>query len=257
MKLFKLFLFISFILIPTHAFAWGPLTHVYLSSEILSLASLLPVGLYKLLSRYREDFIYGNVMADTILGKNYLPFNRRSHSWDVAFDLMDTTETPQQEAFVYGYISHLAADTVAHGKLTKGKKSMGHTFYELMSDSLVGRKYWFIAVAIKRHVQRRNDVFLEATLKSTLLSVKTSKRIYKGMVFLTGLTPKSMSDFVNGNIFLPDAPDVQKLKLLHTESLDRMLDILSKGKYSNVIEKDPIAKVESYNITRFFRNNKG
>ena len=37
MKIFKLLIIISFLLLPAMAFAWGPLTHIYLANELFSL----------------------------------------------------------------------------------------------------------------------------------------------------------------------------------------------------------------------------
>ena len=71
MKTFKLLVVVSFLLLPSLAFAWGPLTHIYLGSEIVSLGSLLPAGVYALIRKYRHDFLYGNLMADIIIGKNF------------------------------------------------------------------------------------------------------------------------------------------------------------------------------------------
>ena len=85
-------------------------------------APILPAGIYALMKKYRNDFIYGNLMADIIVGKKYLPDEKSSHNWDVAFSLFDAATTQQQKAFVYGYMSHLAADTVAHERLTIGRK---------------------------------------------------------------------------------------------------------------------------------------
>ncbi len=254
MKLTKLLLLLGFILVPSQVFAWGPLTHVYLGTELFSLAaSILPAGLYELLRRHREDYLYGNLMADIIIGKTLLPYDKNSHTWDMAFELMDAAHTNQQKAFVYGYISHLAADTVAHEKLTDKRRHVGHTVFELKSDSLVGRKYWSRAVSIDRKVQRRNDRFLESTLESPFLSVKTNKRIYKGMVMLTCLTPNRMSDFIDRNLFISDLPNSGRIKRLHALSLERMLDVLLKGECSKVIGKDPVARTNPGLIMRFLK----
>lgn len=233
---------LGFLFIPSTASAWGPLTHVYLGSELLTLASGLSIELYQLMKRHWQDYLYGNVMADIIIGKRYIPLDRNSHSWDVAFELMDAAVTSQQKAFVYGYMSHLAADTVAHEKFTAGMKNISHTAFEIKSDSLVGRKYWFMAIAIKRHIQRRNDRFLESTLNSHIFSVKTNRKIYKGALYLTCLTPNKLSDFIDRNSISSSVPDGTLIKELHESSLERMLDILVKGECSDVIGKDPIEK---------------
>src|SRR3989337_2645566 len=123
--LFKVLLIICFLLIPSFAFAWGPLTHTYLGNEIYYFGSILPAWVFNLLKRHRGDFLYGNIMADIILAKNLLPPEKNSHSWEVGFGLLEAAKKSSEKAFSFGYISHLAADTVAHGKYTNGKNKIG------------------------------------------------------------------------------------------------------------------------------------
>src|SRR6266498_5505340 len=146
MKIFKLLLVLLILSIPSFAFAWGPLTHIYLGNEIFSLASLLPAGVYAAIKKYRHDFLYGNLMADIIIGKKFLPPGKNPHSWDMALSLYASAKTQQQKAFVYGYMCHLAADTVAHGKFMQRRRNLGHTLVELRADSLIDKKYWFQAI---------------------------------------------------------------------------------------------------------------
>ena len=235
------FLFIiSFLLVPSFAFAWGPLTHVYLGSEIYYFGSLLPAGIYALMRKYRNDFIYGNLMADIIVGKKYLPDEKSSHNWDVALSLFDAVTTQQQKAFVYGYMSHLAADTVAHERLTIGRKNVGHTFLELKADSIVDKKYWLRAIAIEKKVQVRNDIFLERSLERAMFSFRTNKRIFKSVVFLSGLHQERFSSFIDRNIIIPTAYKKENIKLYQEESLDRMIDLLQNGRESDVLKKNPL-----------------
>lgn len=246
MKFFKVLFFVSVLLLPSVAFAWGPLTHVYLGSEILSLGYLIPAGIYSLLKKYRHDFLYGNLMADIIIGKKFLPDDKHPHSWDVALNLFDSASTQQQKAFVYGYMSHLAADTVAHGSFTNNTKNIGHTLNEIRADRLIDRKYWVQAVRIDRNVQQRNDIFLEKSLERALFSFKTNKRIFKGMLFLSVLNKERPAGIthrpaVSASIF----PYFSREEILqfHVESIDRMVDILSYGRDSTVINDNPIAVV--------------
>ena len=99
MRLFKFSLVAAFLLVPAAAFAWGPLTHIYLGNELFSLCPLLPAGLLEVIRRYRKDFLYGNLMADIIIGKQYLPDHKSSHNWDVAFALLRASKTDQQKAW--------------------------------------------------------------------------------------------------------------------------------------------------------------
>lgn len=224
-----LFAFLGFLLIPSFAFAWGPMTHMYLGSEMYSYAPLIPAGIMTLLKKYRQDFLYGNLMADMILGKKYLPDDKSSHSWDVGLKLLEQAKKGQEKAFVYGYLSHLAADTVAHEHLTEDKWDMGHAWVEMKADSLINKAYWFEYVTINRAVKRRNDRFLEDSLDSFIFSFKTNKRIYKGMVFLSFLNKKRKRGV-----------DKKYIRSLHDESIASMLDLLQNGKDASVLTKSPL-----------------
>ncbi len=224
-----LFAFLGFLFIPSFAFAWGPMTHMYLGSEMYSYAPLIPAGIMTLLKKYRQDFLYGNLMADMILGKKYLPDDKSSHSWDVGLKLLEQAKKGQEKAFVYGYLSHLAADTVAHEHLTEDKWDMGHAWVEMKADSLINKAYWLEYVTINRAVKRRNDRFLEDSLDSFIFSFKTNKRIYKGMVFLSLLNKKRKRGV-----------DKKYIRSLHDESIAGMLDLLQNGKDASVLTKSPL-----------------
>jgi hypothetical protein len=224
-----LFSLIGFLLIPKISFAWGPLTHIYLGSEIYSYAPLIPAGIMTLLRKYRQDFIYGNLMADIILGKKYLPDDKSSHSWDVGLNLLKQAKKGSEKAFVYGYLSHLAADTVAHEALTEDKLDISHAWIEIKADSLIRKTYWLESITINKAVQIRNDKFLEDSLDRFIFSFKTNKRIYKGIVFLSLFNKRRTRGIDKGLI-----------KTLHDESITSILDLLQKGKDSFVIHKNPI-----------------
>jgi len=240
MKTFRILLVISFLLVPSFAFAWGPLTHIYLGNEIFSLGSLLPAGVYTLIRKFRHDFLYGNLMADIIIGKKFLPEDRNPHSWDMALSLLDSARTRQQQAFVYGYMSHLAADTVAHGSFTNKKRNLAHTLVELRADSMIDKKYWVQAVTIDRKVQMRNDMFLERSLESAFFSFRTNKRIFKGMLFLSCFNKEKLGNFIQRNSVDPTVLTRRNICKLQTESINRMVDVLCNGRESDVTNESPL-----------------
>ncbi len=219
----------AILLCPTAAFAWGPLTHIFLGNEIYSFAALIPPAVMQLISKHREDFLYGNLMADMILGKKYLPDDKSSHSWETGMKLFEQAERPSEKAFVYGYLSHLAADTVAHETLTEDRRQMSHVWLEIKADSMIDKVYWLHSVTISSVVQERNDRFLENTLQSFIFSFNTNKRIYKGMVFLTFLNKRRKHGI-----------DRRMLSCLHDESIVRMIDILQNNKDAFVLSKKPL-----------------
>lgn len=243
MRTFKLLIVVSVLLVPSFAFAWGPLTHIYLGNEIFSLGSLLPAGVYAIIKKYRHDFLYGNIMADIIIGKKFIPRDKNPHSWDVAMGLLDCARTRQQKAFVYGYMSHLAADTVAHGSFTNRRRNIGHTLVELRADSMIDKKYWIQAIRIDRAVQVRNDIFLEKALDSSFLSFKTNKRIFRGVLLLSCFNKERVGNFIQRNSMDPTVLTKKNIEELQLRSLDRMVDILSNGKSSEVTKKSAMVAV--------------
>lgn len=220
---------IGLLLIPSTSFAWGPLTHIYLGNEILGCAPLIPAGILALITKYRQDYLYGNLMADSVLGKKYLPDNKTSHSWEVGLKLLGQAKTWPEKAFAYGYLSHLAADTVAHEALTEDMRDMAHTWIEMKADSIINKNYWLQSVSFSRAVQRRNDFLLEASLDTYIFSVRTNKRIYKGMVFFSFFNKRRRRGIDRGMI-----------EQLHEVSIARMLDLLQHGTDSSVLTKSPL-----------------
>ncbi len=221
--------FFAVLIVPSFAFAWGPMTHMYLGNEIFSFAPLIPAGVIALLRKYRQDFLYGNLMADTILGKKYLPDDKSSHSWELAFNMLEQSKRGPEKAFVYGYLSHLAADTVAHETLTEDMKDMGHTWVELKADSVIDKVYWLQYVTMNKSMKKRNELFLEGSVESFLFSFKTNKRIYKSIVFLSFLNKKRKRGI-----------DKNQIEHLHKESILRMLDILKNGNEAAAVRKSPL-----------------
>jgi Zinc dependent phospholipase C len=227
--MYVILLVAGFILIPSFAFAWGPLTHMYLGNELLSFSPLIPAGILALLRKHKQDFLYGNLMADMILGKKYLPDDKSSHSWDVGLKLLDQAKTWPERSFAYGYLSHLAADSVAHEALTDEKGNMGHTWVEMKADSLIDKIYWFQTVLISKKVRKRSDLLLEHSLDRYMFSFKTNKRLYRSMVFLSFLNKKRKTGV-----------DRDLISELHDESIARMLDLLQHGTESLVLHKNPL-----------------
>ena len=227
--MYYLALIIGLILVPTASFAWGPMTHMFLGNELLSCAPLIPAGILALLKKHKQDFLYGNIMADIIIGKKYLPDDKSSHSWEVGLKLLYQAEQWPERAFAYGYLSHLAADTVAHETLTDELGNVGHTWIELKADSIIDKRYWLQTVAISRDVRRRSDLLLENALDPYLFSFKTNKRIYKSMVLLSVLNKKRRRGV--DRVLIHD---------LHEESLSRMIDLLQNGTDAAVLQKSPL-----------------
>jgi len=229
---------------------------MYLGSEVMAFSPLIPAGVYAVIRRFKQDYLYGNLMADIIIGKKYMAKEKNTHSWEVGLSLLENAGHPHQEAFALGYLSHLAADTVAHDILTKHKRNIGHTFYEIKADSLVDKSYWFQAAVISKEIQRRNDLFMERSLERFLFSFRTNKRIFTGMFMLSFLNHERMSDFIDSNLTLLPAPDRTQIEELREESIDRMLDVLQNGRESSVLQENPCCVMPPRRFLKPFRSVK-
>src|SRR5689334_25445237 len=76
--------------------------------------ALLPPAIAELLRAFPHDFLYGSIAADTSMAKKYVPTGRHCHSWTVGFEIHEAARDDRMRAFAYGYLSHLAADAIAH-----------------------------------------------------------------------------------------------------------------------------------------------
>ena len=124
-------------LFPVAAYAWTPGTHVYLGESVLANLHQLSAVVADLLRAFPYDFLYGNIAADTSMAKKYAPVGRHCHAWHVGQEIFDLAHTDPLRAFGLGYLSHLAADAVAHIffvprqlLLTSGTAALGHSYWE-------------------------------------------------------------------------------------------------------------------------------
>ncbi|NOT07526.1 MAG: zinc dependent phospholipase C family protein [Gemmatimonadales bacterium] len=176
---------------PADLFAWTPGTHIYLGEMALANLHLLPPAIASLLHAFPYDYLYGIIAPDTSIAKKYVPPGRHSHFWTVGRETFDVAESDALRAFGLGYLSHLAADTVAHNYfvprqllLTSSTKTMGHTYWESRIETHLGDRYARMAREIILRDQTGANQHLERIISPTIFSVRTNRRIFRGMVHL-------------------------------------------------------------------------
>jgi hypothetical protein len=179
-------------LTPDLAAAWAPGTHVYLGESVLANLTQLPALAADLLRAYPYDFLYGNIAADTSMAKKYAPVGRHCHSWHVGQEIHDRAESEPLRAFGLGYLCHLAADAVAHNffvprqlVLTSTTIAIGHSYWESRFDTHLGEHFSRTAADLIRMDHTGSDAHLDRILSPTIFSVRTSRRLFRGMVGLT------------------------------------------------------------------------
>ena len=70
---------------------------------------MLPRDVAKLLDEERDAYLYGNLAADIINFKGFGGAYSHCHRWQIIDDMRGIAKTPREEAFILGYLSHLAA----------------------------------------------------------------------------------------------------------------------------------------------------
>ena len=129
------------LLLPEVAMAWGPGVHIGLGRTVLDCMHVLPAAVAAVLAKHTLGFLYGNIAADIVFAKRLSCVKQFCHHWSTAFGLVRGAKNDQAKAFAYGYLSHLAADTVAHGKFVPRQLALshmsvnaGHFLWELRAD---------------------------------------------------------------------------------------------------------------------------
>lgn len=183
---------VGVVLWPSVAHAWTPGTHVFLGESVLANLAQLPAAVAGLLRAFPYDFLYGNIAADTSIAKKYAPVGRHCHSWHVGQEICDLAGHDALRAFGLGYLAHLAADTVAHNffvprqlVVTSRNLALGHSYWESRFETHIGGHYARTAMDIVRLDHHAADAHLDAILSPTIFSVRTSRRLFRGMVGLT------------------------------------------------------------------------
>ena len=182
-------------LLPSDAWAWTPGTHILLGEAVLrNAATLLPPALASLLTAYKYDFLYGSIAADTSFAKRYARVGRHCHNWNVADDILDRSRDDALRAFSYGYLSHLAADVVAHNHyvphqlaITTSSSGAGHSYWESRFETSTGEQWPRRAREVILLDHARSDEHLDRILSPTIFSTRTNRRIFRGMVTVTDL----------------------------------------------------------------------
>ena len=179
------------VLVPSVAHAWTPGTHVFLGEAVIHSLALLPPAIAELLREFPQEFLYGSIAADTSIAKKYAPVGRHCHSWNVGMEIYDRAQDDPLRAFGLGYLSHLAADSVAHNyfvprqlAVTSSTPSLGHSYWESRFETHLGTECARRARELILVDHARSDGLLDRVLSPTIFSTPTNRRIFRGMVIV-------------------------------------------------------------------------
>lgn len=181
-------LVLAWILGPLPAFAWGPAVHFHLAGRLLEMG-LLAGALGRLLQRHDTAFLYGNVVADVVLGKDLVDDEEHSHNWTTAHDIRDVASTDRERAFALGVWSHLAADTVAHNNYVPHRQKdslttprLSHVYWEIRAENWVPGEQRRSLKHLLKDDFTREEALLEDVIAESVFPFPVNWFVFKGLL---------------------------------------------------------------------------
>lgn len=240
-------IFVAFIatLLPEDALAWGPGVHLALGNSVLANLGCLPPLVAGLVSRHQRAFLYGCLSADIFIGKGSSFKPGHSHNWVTGFKLLKSAKDPRVSSYAYGYLTHLAADVVAHNyyvpnslwNMPSGGK-ISHVYVEAQADRRFEAERES-ALKLFRRPNRENDTTLLSAMEKKRWPFLVKKQILKGSLKVTGSKEWGHSLRLADRLLPWSMPDRQLDEMVKlSERL--VFDFLCAPRESAAVSFDPI-----------------
>jgi hypothetical protein len=240
------FLLLASLVAPT----WGPGHHLEFAERVLRRRKeLLPSNVARLLQSERPAYLYGNIAADIINFKAYGGAYSHCHRWTIVDDMRSLATSDREEAFILGYLSHLAADTIAHNHFVPyhlaryaRTKGLGHLYWELNADRFIPEERWEIVTALKSDRELTElDQLVNRTVAKKALSMTTNKLIFNHVLLVSErqqwrngmakIHPMSQVALSKGFLSLFQNAAVDRIRLaLHPKGLRQLVAVDANGK---------------------------
>jgi len=229
---------------------WGPGHHLEFAERVLRRRrELLPRDVATLLEQERDAYEYGNLAADIINFKGYGGAYGHCHGWKIIEDMRALATTPREEAFILGYLSHLAADTIAHNHFVPyhlarfaRTKGLGHLYWEMSADRFIPESRWKVVTRLKSNAALSElDELVNRTVPKKALSMGTNKFLFNHVLLVSererwrrgmqGLHPVGEVELSPGFLALFQLAAVDRIRLaLHTRGFRAIQKVDANGK---------------------------
>jgi hypothetical protein len=254
MIILKLFLlscvgFLFHLLLPDSAWAWGPGVHAVAALTTLRDAANLLPSIAGVITAFPREYLYGSFAADFFIGKSVSSREVHAHHWEGGFRFLSEAGNESESAFAYGFLSHLAADVIAHNYYvpnlltsclaTPGK---GHLYWEVKADRAVGPGYTRLAREILSMEHSACDELLNLTGGAGRNGLAAKKHLFTQTV--------KFSDYYNTarHLFFPRGGRSQRafidyLAVMVGLSCRLVKSLLTEPDISPCLRYDPMGKV--------------
>ncbi len=175
--------------------SWGPGTHIRLTRELIRRLERRrePTGLHAIVLHHPQPFLYGNIAADIINFKAYGGVKNHCHNWNIHERLEAQAKDEAAQAFILGYLCHLAADVVAHNHFVPyhlvsrfPPRIFGHAYWEAIADGSVSDLEWHAIDALKRsRALHRFDRLVHSAVERKALGLRSNKWIFNNILLLS------------------------------------------------------------------------
>jgi hypothetical protein len=174
--------------------AWGPGHHLEFAERVhRRRRELLPRDVAKLIDEERAAYDYGNLAADIINFKAYGGAYTHCHRWEIVDEMRALAKSPREESFICGYLSHLAADTIAHNHFVPyhlaryaRTKGLGHLYWEMNADRFIPTTRWARVTDLKSQDELFElDDLVNRTVPKKALSMRTNKLIFNHVLLVS------------------------------------------------------------------------
>lgn len=230
--------------------SWGPGHHLEFAERTFRRRrEVLPARVARLLAEYKPAFLYGNIAADIINFKAWGGEYNHCHRWGIIAQMRTMAGTPRQEAFILGYLAHLAADTVAHNHFVPyhlaryaRTRGLGHLYWELSADRFIPERRWLVINQLKNQPDLDElDELVNAAVPRKAFSMRTNKLIFNHVLLvserdrwrrgMSRLHPRQKISLKKGFLATFQRAAVDRIRLaLHPRGFARMQDYDPNGK---------------------------
>lgn len=179
--------------LPSEAMAWGPGVHLVTGNWLLQNLGALPAYVAAPLIYAPSQFLHGLLGADIFIGKGSKAKIGHSHNWESGFSLLQRADDASLQAYAYGYLCHLAADTVAHNifvpglcRSAPGTGRVAHVYLEIQADSSIDWSYRDTLPLFHERESPEALDMLRHTMKRKAFPFWLYTQIYQGSIALGG-----------------------------------------------------------------------